>query len=154
MPPLPWAALSVRKVRAQPPVGPRPRKCAHDRYEHHRNPRPDERNQRPRAASGQRPSHAEGRPTRKITNTAAEPLRLEAERLAVRATKAEPLDRDERGGGGQHRGADDAVQVESIEPEHLLDAKPRDHLRLHENRPERTAEQKVRDERHVVTAAP
>ena len=61
------------------------------------------------------------------------------------AAKAEPLDLTQRDGGGHHRGADDAVHVEGIEPEHLLDAEPRDHLRLHEDDAERTAEQKVRE---------
>src|SRR5215204_5793588 len=96
--------FSVWKAGAQSAVGPGPRERAQNGYEHHRNSRPDERNKRARTASGQRPSHAERRAPRKIAHTAAERLRLEAERLAIRPAKTQPLNHHERDGGGHYRG--------------------------------------------------
>src|SRR5207249_2801419 len=84
--------------------------------------------ERTRACPGQRPAEAEHRATREIARAGAEHLWCEAEWLAIRTPNPEPFDRQERNCGGQHRRADDAVHVERIESEHLLDAEPCEHL--------------------------
>src|SRR5204862_7378307 len=87
-----------------------------------------------------------------MAHAGAERLRRETEWLAIRAPQAQPSDRQERNRGGDHRRAHDPVHVEGIESEHLLDAEPRDHFRLHDDDAERSAEQKVGEEHHVITS--
>src|SRR5438445_5738239 len=133
----------MREVWSQEAVEPRARDRRQDRHHKHGRSAADQRDQRAGTRTCERPAEPEDRPANPVTATRPEGLWRDRDLLSGQRADLEPS--DQRDGGCRHGPgrADDAVHVERLKPERLLDSEPGDDLGLREHDAEHDPEEKV-----------
>src|SRR2546422_7279784 len=137
----------MREVWSQEAVEPRAGDCRQDRHHKHGRSAADQRDERARTRTRQRPAEAEDRTTDPIAASRPEALRRDRNLLSGQRADLEPSDQGDRGRRQGYGRADDAVHVERLKPEHLLDPEPGDDLGLREHEAEDDPEEKVDEHR-------
>src|SRR5688500_18185953 len=128
---------------AQPSVRPRAEHRARDRDGNCRRAAAEQCEQRAGTRAGERPAEPEDRAPRGVAHPRAEVVRGNRDRLAAERAPPAPLEELHADDRRRQRGGEDPEHVETLEPEHLLDAEPGDRLTLGQHDAEHRAGEQV-----------